>query len=458
MHQNFLDIFKKALDGPVMTENDFEMRRFMPKVNEIVKKYGIKYDKENPVPEDDSAADNLFEAAVEFLKEVGIYCQDTNRVMEFSESEIKYSIKNSKSECKAGEGNEAGVFGMRKPDDSKIPWFHVGSGIVCSSKEVMYNLIEGYASIKEVNSISISALDSIRGIPVSVGSPAELFAAIEGIKIGRDALRRAGRPGLPIMNLISTAASAETTIAASAPQFGLRPSDGWLCGAISEMKVDYGVLNKIAYLLNWGANIGAETSPILGGYAGGPEGTAVVSAAYIIMGVVVMMADYQLTFPFHFNFGCSTSRDVLWAVASSCQATSRNVQSPVIWLGYMGGGPNTKQYFYESASYILTAVTSGAPSVQTPHPAKAVKIDGITPMEAGFAVETIKAASKLKRDKANEIVKKLLVKYEPNLSNPPEGNTYQEVYDVTTGKPKDEYLKLYEDVKNELFKMGIPYE
>ena len=458
MHQNFLDIFKKALDGPVMTESNFEMRRFMPKVSEIVKKYGIKYDKENPIPEDDKAADNLFNAAVEFLKEVGIYCQDTNRVMEFSEEEIMYSVKNAKNECRAGEGIEARVFGMRKPDDHKLPWFHVGSGIVCSSKEIMYNLIEAYASIKETNSISISALDSIRGIPVSVGSPAELYAAIEGVKIGRDALRRAGRPGLPIMNLISTAASAETTIAASAPQFGLRPTDGWLCGAISEMKVDYGVLNKISYLLNWGANIGAETSPILGGYAGGPEGTAVVSAAYIIMGVVLMMADYQLTFPFHFNYGCSTSRDVLWAVASSCQATSRNVQSPVIWLGYMAGGPNTRQYFYESAAHILVTVTSGAPSVQTPHPAKAVKVDGITPMEAKFAVETIKAASKLKRHEANEIVKKLLEKYEPQLSNPQEGNTYQEVYDVQTGKPKDEYTKLYDDIKNELFKIGIPYD
>ena len=457
MKDNFLDIFKRALDGPVMTESDFEMRRFMPKVNEIVKKYGVKYDPDNPVPDNDEAADNLFHAAVDFLKEVGVYCQDTNRVMMFNEEEIMYAIRASKGVCHAGEGKEAGEFGMRKPDDRKLPWFHVGSGIVCSSKELMYNLIEGYAMIREANSISISSLDSIRGIPVSVGSPAELYAAIESVKVGRDALRRAGRPGLPIMNLISTAASAETTIAASAQQFGLRPSDGWLCGAISEMKVDYGVLNKIAYLLNWGANIGAETSPILGGYAGGPEGTAVVSAAYIIMGVVVMMADYQLTFPFHFNYGCSTPKPVLWAVSSSCQATSRNVPSPVIWLGYIAGGPNTKQYFYEAAAHILMSVTSGAPSIQTPHPAKAVKVDGITPMEAQFAVETIKAASRLNRGDVSEIVNRLVEKYEPNLSNPPSGNTYQEVYDLKTGKPKEEYTKLYSEVKEELFKMGIPY-
>ena len=56
------------------------------------------------------------------------------------------------------------------------------------------------------------------------------------------------------------AATAVTTIAASAPQFGLRPTDGWLVGAISEMKIDFRAMNKVAYLLNWGANIGAESS------------------------------------------------------------------------------------------------------------------------------------------------------------------------------------------------------
>jgi len=452
---NFLDIYERALKGPVMNEGDFEMKRFMPLVNEIVRKYDIEYNGDYPVPSDDDAADRLFTAAVEFIHKVGIYCQDTNRVMEFSEEEIESVIKAASGQCRAGEGKDAGLFRMRKPESPDYPWFHVGSGIVCSSEEIMMNLIEAYASIDEADSISISSLDSIRGIPVTAGSPAELYAAIEGVRIGREALRRAGRPGLPIMNLISTAAAAVTTIGASAPQFGLRPSDGWLCGAISEMKVDYGAMNKVAYLLNWGANIGAETSPILGGYAGGPAGTALVSTAYILMGLLVFSGNYQLTFPIHFKYGCSSTRDVLWAVASSCQAASRNIPMPVIWLGYMAAGPNTEIYFYEAASYILTAVTSGAPSVQTPHPAKAVKIDGITPMEARFAVDMIRASSGLTRERACELVNILLEKYENEIPNAPAGSRYQEVYDITNGRPKEEYIRLVEEVKEELVKMGI---
>jgi methylamine--corrinoid protein Co-methyltransferase len=403
-----------------MSEQDFDMRVFIPRLNQVVKDYGIEYDKENPIPSDDEAADNLFNAAVDFLSQVGVYCQDTNRVIQFTQGEILEAVQEAPGRCFAGEGKDAGLFGMRKPDDRRIPWLHVGSGIVSTTEEMTTNLIEAYGAIAEADSISISALDSIRGIPVMAGSPAELYAAIRGIRIGREALRRAGRPGLPIMNLISTAASAVTTIAASGPQFGLRPTDGWLVGAISEMKIDFGAMNKVAYLRNWGANIGAESSPILGGYCGGPAGTAVVSTAYILMGLLVQKGNYQLTFPVHFKHGCSTTRDVLWVASTSCQAASRNIPMPVIWLGYIAAGPNTKLYFYESAAHLLCAVTSGAPSVQTPHPAKAIKVDGITPIEAKFGVEMGIAATKLNREQASERVLRLLEK-NPGLNRPLSG-------------------------------------
>jgi methylamine--corrinoid protein Co-methyltransferase len=455
---NFLDIYERALKGPIMSEQDFDMKVFIPRLNKVVKDYKIQYDPDIPVPADDAAADNLFNAAVHFLSQVGVYCQDTNRVIQFTRAEILQAVKEAPGRCFAGEGKEAGIFGMRKPDDPQIPWLHVGSGIVATSEEMITNLIEAYGSIAEANSISISALDTIRGIPVMAGSPAELYAAIRGVKIGREALRRAGRPGLPIMNLISTAAAAVTTIAASAPQFGLRPTDGWLCGATSELKINFGTMNKVAYLLNWGANIGAESSPILGGYCGGPAGTAVVSTAYILMGLLVQKGNYQLTFPVHFKYGCSTPRNVLWTVSTSCQAASRNIPLPVIWLGYIAAGPNTKMYFYESAAYLLSAVTSGAPAIQTPHPAKAVKIDGITPMEAKFGVELGLAASRLNREQANGLVSRLLEKYESRIETPPAGSSYQECHDVTTGKPNKAYVELYNKAKEELAGMGIPFE
>ena len=131
---------------------------------------------------------------------------------------------------------------------------------------------------------------------------------------------------------------------------------------------------------------------------------------------------------------------------------------PVIWLGYMAAGPCTQMYFYESAAYLIGAVTSGAPAVQTTHPAKAVKVDGITPMEARFGVDMAIAAARFNRQQANELVKRLLDKYESQIETAPPGSRYQECYDVTTGKPGEGYVRLYEQVKNELNQMGIVIE
>ena len=132
---NFLDIYQRAIEGPIMSEQDFDMKVFIPTLQEVVKDYDIRYDKENPVPMDDAAADNLFEAAVEFLSRVGVYCQDTNRLIQFSQEEIRAAVKEAPGRCRAGKGKDAGLFGMRRPDDPKVPWLHVGSGIVATSRK-----------------------------------------------------------------------------------------------------------------------------------------------------------------------------------------------------------------------------------------------------------------------------------------------------------------------------------
>lgn len=451
-----LDIYERAVKGPIMTEKDFDMKIFLPQLKEVVKKYEIRYDKDNPVPSDDAAADNLFEAAVEFMTRVGVYCQGTNRVMQFSENEIRQVLQEAPGKCFPGEGKDAGVLDLRKPDEHKYPWFHCGTGIAFSSEEAMTSMVEGCASIAEINSISFPAIESIRGLPSVGGTPAEFYAATRGVNIGMQALQRAGRPGLPVLNLISTATTAQSAIAASAPQFGCRPTDGWLCGTVAEFKLDLGVMTKIAYLKSSGCLVGAETAPILGGYCGGPDGTAVASTAYIIMGLLVHNADYQLHFPVHFKLSCTTTRDVIWVNSVSAQAASRNIPMPVIWDPYCAAGPNTKMFMYETAAYLLSVVTSGGPAFETSHPAKGVLVDGFTPMEAKWNVEMGKAASKMKRQDANELVKHLLGKYESDLDNPPQGSTYQECYDVTTGKPDESYVKLYNEVKEELIGMDVP--
>jgi len=439
----FLDFIGRAIKGPVITEKDFNMKVLIPNIAKTVKKYNIKYDPNNPVITYDDLADRLYNGAIEFLVNTGIYCVDTNRIISFSRDEVVKAVEGLPKENYFGEGYDRGRFRLRKPEDDHLPWFHVGTGIVASTEDIAMAQVEGYGSIAEANSISIPALSHVNEMSVLAGSPLEIYATIDSIKAARKALAKCGRIGLPIINLISSAATAVGTIAGTYPAFGLRQSDGWLIDPLAEMKINFDTLNQVAFLHNIGANIGSTGSPVFGGYAGGPEGTALLMTTYIIIGKMFFKGSYHLPSNIHFRYGCNSTRPLLWVFSVVGRATSRNILYPAIALGYASAGPCTKQYFYEAASINLCCVVSGYAGIQTVHPAKAVINDGVTPI--------------MKAGKANEIVIRLLEKYEKNIEKAPQGKIYQECFDVKTRKPKEEYIKLYDEVKDELTKTGIPF-
>ena len=64
---------------------------------------------------------------------------------------------------------------------------------------------------------------------------------------------------------------------------------------------------------------------------------------------------------------------------------------------------------------------------------------------------------KMTREQANEIVNKLLAKYEKDIPDAPIGKPFREVYDINELVPKQEYLDQYYRIKEEIAKMGIDF-
>lgn len=93
--------------------------------------------------------------------------------------------------------------------------------------------------------------------------------------------------------------------------------------------------------------------------------------------------------------------------------------------------------------------------MQTPHPAKAVLEDGITPTEAGFGVACAKAVTGIGSRRAGELVARLLEKYEPTIEHAPLGSRYAECYDLKTRRPHETYVALYNHVCEEIAGMGL---
>src|SRR5512137_634701 len=101
-----LDVMEKALNGKPMSETDYQLKSFAPKVMEKVKEHKIKYDPSNPIQSDGSMADEVFEAGMELLLDVGAYCTTSGRVLSFTEQEIKDALRNAPSKQWFGEGKD----------------------------------------------------------------------------------------------------------------------------------------------------------------------------------------------------------------------------------------------------------------------------------------------------------------------------------------------------------------
>ena len=445
---NFIDVIDRAATGPMMTQKDFDIKVFIPSLRNVLKKYDLKRKSEEVVNTDDSYADRVFEAAVEFYSEVGTYITDTERIIKFSKAEVLEAVDDAPKEAYFGEGPDRCVMKGRLPDSDELPYCHVGSG-TNTSEEFALRLVESYARISKAKTISIPIINTLGHIRTAAGAPTEVFAGIRAMQYGREGCRRAGRPGLGIIDHVSSCASGVASIAASAPQFGARPSDGWLVAPFAELKTDYSSLNQTAYLTAWGANIGQEAGPILGGYAGGGNGLAVVNTAYSLHGILVIRATYHLIYPIHMTYVCSSQPDVLWATSVSTQAIARNMGVPYYTLLYAAAGAATKMYFQEALACLLMLISSGS-GIEDVHPGKAKITNGCTPVDMEFTCRLGHACKGLTRKEANKIIDKVTPKYIDQLQNPPDGETLDECYDLDHFKAKPHFEKLYTEFVDEL--------
>jgi len=449
---DYFEIIRRSLNGPYYSEQDFDMKVFVPKLRQVVKKYGLHWDGKTPISNDDQLADNVFQAALELCVDTGTYCTDTSRVIRFTKEELLEGLRDAPSQPVFGEGRDRKTMLARKPESSIPPYCYVGAGgATCSSEDVFVRLVEGYGRNPLSDSITCPTLTKINGMDIETGSPLELLACIRAVELGRVALRRAQRPGLPIMNSIATAVTDTAKIAAS--EFGLRDSDCWVIGFSAEFKVKFERMNEVAYILSRGGQLLGEAGPILGGYAGGPEGVAVVSVAYILWSILVLRASCHLNVPVDLH-GCSSNRSLLWSQSLATQAISRNSNLPLFYYTYCAAGPMTEMNLHEIAAGMSTGVVSGG-NIEFGGIGAAKYVDHLSPVEPKFATQVAHAAVGMSRLDANEIVKKLLATYEDKLIDPPKGTRFQDSHDWDSITPCQEYNDLVGKVKEELRSYGL---
>ncbi|MFW9854392.1 MAG: monomethylamine:corrinoid methyltransferase [Candidatus Thorarchaeota archaeon] len=454
-----LEVIQRAETGPITLEKHFDLKVLNAKVKEVVKEYDIRFsdDPTIVIPSDNSLADSLFQAAVDLYLETGTYCMSNHRQIIFEEAEIRGAFRNAPAEITFGAGSDTRNMKNRKVEDTTPPLcLTSGGGEI--SEEIYVQLIQSYAQEPLADTVSGGfPLHKISGMDPKPGTPAEVLASIYNIKYAKEGARLAGRPSIGFHNLLGSALSASGYIAATQPEYGVRPVDGNLIASMAELKTDFAQLSKALYYTERNnVLIGAVYVPLMGGYAGGPEGTAVVTLAHHFQGLMVHNVAYS-DFPvLHLQHSCSTARETLWIAGIVGQALSRNTHLLSATEAITAAGPCTEMCLYEVAANAVIGAVSGI-HINSASAAKSQYLDRESGMEARIGCEVGHAATGMKRDSANELVNAILAKYEPSLGKAPLGKTFQECYDLKTLQPSNEHTGIYNQVKKELHDLGLNF-
>ncbi len=448
-----LEFYERALKGKRVEEQEFDIHILPSKLRELIKKYDIAYNPEEVVPQDLDMARRCFDAAVELITEIGVYCYDTKSIIPIGEEDIRSALSEAPSSHVIGEGFESAGISSRGIGDKRKPLLIGGPSGAPLSEENCIDILTSYAN-EPIDGLHTGSIQSLFGQPVKANTPLEFVTCQYEALWAREAVRRAGKPGLSLLGIMSGVTS-EAQNAGDFPG-GLRPSDIHMVAFSNELKVNWQDLKKIAHNHNRGNIIEAGALPMLGGYCGGPEGTAITYIAEAIQGFVMARPIAFAGVALSLRFGASDPQ----AIWINCMLPLAFISSGerVLLAYYLiaTAGPCTEMLCDEFAAQGIAMTASGYSYIYGGGGAEIAKMDYVTGMESRITSEIDRAAAGMSLSEANQIVKKLVGKYIDTLKSgkAPRGKSFTECYKNGL-TPSEEYLNLWQKKKKELEKMGL---
>ena len=389
---------------------DFDMKVYKL-AKKLAKKYDIKFRPDELVVQDDALIDRAFAAGLEMLQTMGIFNIDSGKVIHFSEAEILQSIAQQKSAIELGYGKDAFLIHNRKIEDRRLPVIAGGCGNQMD-EQYRYPLYFGYAKNPWIDYIEPVPPYKFMGQLVKAGTPFEIQACLSNIATYRKACLDAGRPGMPI-----------------------KGKDG--VSAIADI---------------------ATNREDIGGYCGDVEGAVICSVAESLAGPMIYNAVINHNCVMESVNPSASTRKALWGTFLASAAINKHTHLPAIWGAYLTmAGPCTPMIMYEIAAQTISTTMAGCNPFGVA-PNQGVTPNYCTPMESQFMAEVSYATTQIDRATAGMLVEKLVQKYEAALESKqyPRGKTFAELYDLETVEPKEEYVRLHDEIWTELEELGLP--
>ena len=214
-------------------------------------------------------------------------------------------------------------------------------------------------------------------------------------------------------------------------------------------------LNMLAGWTTVGDTIMIEQMPILGGYTGGVEETAICDVATTLGSFACFSGNFHLDGPIHIRWGTTMARGTLQVAAHAAAAIDANTDLLLANQYYPIAGPCTEMCLLETAAQAITDTASGRELLSGSAAAKGVVQDKTTGMEARMMGNAALATCGMKISDVYDVLNKLIPMYEAHYTDAPAGKTFQECYDVRTVKPTQEYLEVYDKAVATLRDIGL---
>ncbi|MFQ6014702.1 MAG: monomethylamine:corrinoid methyltransferase [Anaerolineae bacterium] len=450
---SFSEVAKRAETGELMPSEDFNMKLVASKAMELQAKYDLRFDAEQLVNTDDDLADRAWQAGLELFLHTGLYSVNSRRVIKFSEDEVKETLYYAPSQLVAGEGKDAVTLYHRDVEDPRPPLLFGGPFNADVDEATFVRLNEAFARERIIDLLFLPGhLKTLDGLDLRPNSGLSTRAIISYGMWSREAIRRAGRPGMPI---VGHSLMALNEIACTNEGWGLRRTDPRAGAILSELQVDDVLLTRLAYYIDYGCPIYISSTPLVGGFGGGPEGTAIVGVASH-MGAVMLGSDIMHLGPQHIKFKQQTNMHSLWVGSVVNQAVARNSHLIATTSHTTSGRTGSMQYIYEFTALALASVTGGS-HLTGPRPANPLFFNHVSPLMGRLFGEVGRAAARLKRAEANQMVKALYERYKDKIlfDQAPQGKPFEQLYDLDTLTPTPEHMGQYEKGKEELRELGL---
>jgi len=393
---------------------------------------------------------------LELCEIMGFLCVDTHRIIRFSRKELLLAMETAPKEMVLGEGKDARVMRARTIGDGHKMTVCGGCPGTPLPEELFLPVMMSYAAEPLLDIIIPGSLVKIEGMDVKTGGPLEIRATRQELIWVREAFERYGRPGTHIYAAGESSATALGTLAICNERY-MRTSDSHMIPVLSELKTDYVRLARVMTGQEYPAYTTSLMDPIIGGFAGGTEGAAIVGASAILFATAAYGVQMHCLHAIHNKYVAVSTPEGMWMDSIIGRAFALKAPISILADAWTMTGTGTDELLYETAALAI------AQELSCLHTDALGATNGVYPncsgLENRLFAEVVDAVfhQGLTAEKGNELIRGIVAKYAHSFENPDFGKPFDAVYDVKKIVPLPEWKERYDRAKDDLSSMGIEF-